>query len=322
MIFQDNKPFAFSILDDTDDSTLKNIQPIYEMLWELGFRTTKTAWPFDSPEGSPIYFAAETLQNKKYLEYIHTLLGRGFELAFHGATMEPSRRDRTLRGLEYFKNEFGNYPRLFCNHGYNRENIYWGHKRFQNKLFRFLFRLEQKYSKKHKYIRAAVKDPNFWDGEREESEYYWGDLCQRHIQYVRNFTFKRLNLLEVNPEMPYKLHQTEYVKYWFSTADAPDVDSFNKLLTFERIDDLERSGGVCLLSTHLGKEFVKNGKVNSNASDILKYIASKNGWLVPVSTVLDYLLERKKLSVELTDYQCLRLEFRFIVDNILGLSNH
>lgn len=322
MKFPNNKLFAFSILDDTDDSTLKNIQPVYEMLWELGFRTTKTVWPFDSPEGSPIYFAAETLQNEAYLEYIHTLLDRGFELAFHGATMEPSRRDRTLRGLEYFNNEFGKYPRLFCNHGYNRENIYWGQKRFQSKLFRYIFRLAEKYKKKHRYIAAAVEDPNFWDGEREISEYYWGDLCKRHIQYVRNFTFKRLNSLEVNPEMPYKLHQTGYVNYWFSTADAPDVDSFNKLFTFERIDDLERSGGVCLLSTHLGKEFANNGKVNSNALKILKYIASKNGWFVPVSTILDFLLEKKESSVELTDYQCFRLEFRFIIENILGIKNH
>ena len=322
MEFPNNKLFAFSILDDTDDSTLKNIRPVYEMLWELGFRTTKTAWPFDSPEGSPIFFAAETLQNEAYLEYVHILMDRGFELAFHGATMEPSRRDRTIRGLEYFYNEFGKYPRLYCNHGYNRENIYWGHKRFQNKLFRLLFRIEQKYRKKHKYIRSAAKDINFWEGEREISEYFWGDLCQKHIQYVRNFTYKRLNLLEVNPEMPYKLRNTRYVNYWFSTADAQDVGSFNKLFTTERIDELERSGGVCLISTHLGKGFAKNGKVNSITSKILEYIASKRGWFAPVSDILDFLLEKKESSVELTDYQCFRLEFRYILDSIFGLKYH
>jgi hypothetical protein len=154
------------------------------------------------------------------------------------------------------------------------------------------------------------------------SEYYWGDLCQRHIQYVRNFTFKRLNILDVNPEMPYKLHQTGYVNYWFSTADASGVDAFNKLFTKDRIDNLERNGGVCLLSTHLANGYVKNGKVNSATSEILKHIASKNGWFVPVSTILDYLLEKKKSSVELGHYQGFRLESRFILDKISGLKKH
>ena len=37
------KRFAFSILDDTDDSTLENVEPLYAILRDHGFRTTKTA---------------------------------------------------------------------------------------------------------------------------------------------------------------------------------------------------------------------------------------------------------------------------------------
>jgi len=114
MVFPDNKRFAFSILDDTDDATLKNVKPVYDVLREYGFRTTKTVWPLDCPEGSRIFFAAETLQNKPYLDFVHELAGDGFEVAFHGATMEPSHRERTIRALEFLKKEFGYYPRLFC----------------------------------------------------------------------------------------------------------------------------------------------------------------------------------------------------------------
>jgi hypothetical protein len=107
MEFPDNKRFAFSILDDTDDATLENVKPVYDRLRDLGFRTTKTAWPLDCPEGSKNFFAAETLQNAAYLDFVHSLVDDGFELAFHGATMESSRRERTLQGLEFLKSEFG-----------------------------------------------------------------------------------------------------------------------------------------------------------------------------------------------------------------------
>jgi hypothetical protein len=306
MKFPDNTQFAFSILDDTDDSTLSNIQPVYDLLWKLGFRTTKTAWPFDCPEGSKIFFAAETLQNKEYLEYTRTLMDRGFELGFHGATMRSSRRDRTYQALEYFKNEFGTYPRIFCNHGNNRENLYWGYKRFQAGIFRELNKIIKK------------KEINCFDGEIDDSEYFWGDLCREHIQYVRNFTFNRLNMLEVNPEIPYRIPKTKYVNAWFSTADAPDVNAFNKLLTFDRIDELERTGGVCLISTHFGKGFVKGGKINTTTSEILRYIASKNGWFVPVSAILDYLSEKRGSQFEMSYSECFRLEFRYIVDKIMS----
>src|SRR5262245_43727604 len=123
--------FAFSVLDDTDDATLENVQPLYALLRDHGFRTTKTAWPLDCPEGSRNFFAGETLQDKDYLRFVHELTDDGFELAFHGATMESSSRERTLEGLEFLRSEFGRYPRLFCNHGQNRENLYWGTQRFR-----------------------------------------------------------------------------------------------------------------------------------------------------------------------------------------------
>ena len=74
MLLPPGKRFAFSVLDDTDDSTLENVQPVYAMLRDYGLRTTKTVWPMDCPEGSRNYFAAETLQDKKYLRFVHELV--------------------------------------------------------------------------------------------------------------------------------------------------------------------------------------------------------------------------------------------------------
>ena len=84
MLFPDNKRFAFSILDDTDDSTLENVKPVYDVLRHYGLRATKTVWPLDCPEGSRIFFAAETLQHKPYLEFVHELADGRLDLALLG----------------------------------------------------------------------------------------------------------------------------------------------------------------------------------------------------------------------------------------------
>ena len=47
--FPGDARFAFTILDDTDDSTLENVKPVYDCLRSHGLRTTKTVWPVDCP---------------------------------------------------------------------------------------------------------------------------------------------------------------------------------------------------------------------------------------------------------------------------------
>jgi hypothetical protein len=295
--------FVFTVLDDTDDSTLENVAPLYGLLKELGFRTTKTVWPLDCPEGSRNFFAAATLQDKRYLGFVHELADAGFEIASHGATMESSRRERTLEGLALIRSEFGQYPRLFCNHGQNRENLYWGSKRFHTRLLRRL-------------IRAVGRaDGDAYEGDVERSPYFWGDVCQDVVQYVRNFTFDRLNVAAVDPAMPYHVPAAPYVRYWFSTADAPDVHAFNRVVTRERLDRLEAEGGVCVLSTHFGKGFVTDGRVDPTAEATLRYLADKRGWFAPVSEVLDRLLVAGR-GRTLSRRQIARLELTFLTERI------
>ena len=304
MLFPDHKRFAFTILDDTDDATLANVKPVYSALRTYRLRTTKTVWPLDCPEGSRLFFAGETLQSKEYLRFVHELVRDGFELALHGATMETSLRERTVRGFEFLQQEFGVYPKVFCNHGFNRENIYWGSERLQSGLFRQLARF------------ISRDGSQKYDGHERESPYFWGDLCQERVKYVRNFTFRRLNMLEVNPEMPYRLRQTPYVNYWFSTSDAPDVEAFNSLLTRRSIDKLSDDGGLCIISTHLGKGFAKDGKLNRETDDILRYISMKDGWFVPVSEILDHMLNEEGRGAVLPYAARTGLELRFILDKL------
>jgi hypothetical protein len=122
-------------------------------------------------------------------------------------------------------------------------------------------------------------------------------------------------MLEVDPGMPYHVASTPYVRYWFSTADAPDVEAFNRVVSRRRIDQLEEDGGVCIVSTHFGKGFVKDGRLNPVTEGLLRHLAGKPGWFVPVSDVLDRLLEAGR-GRSLTRREVLRLELRFLADRI------
>ena len=82
-------------MDDTDDATVENVQPIYRLLESLGMLTTKTVWPVRCEEGSIAFGAAETLDDPQYRDFVVDLHRRGFEIAFHCATMESSQRERT-----------------------------------------------------------------------------------------------------------------------------------------------------------------------------------------------------------------------------------
>lgn len=296
------KRFAFSILDDTDDSTLENVQPAYARLRELGFRTTKTVWPLDCPEGSRLYFAADTLQRPEYLAFVRELLAEGFELAFHGATMESSDRERTLRGLAFLERELGVVPRVHANHGQNRENLYWGAERFRTRWLRAL-------------VRCAARGSPAYEGEREGSPYFWGDVCKARFDYVRGFTCRSLDVLGFCPEIPYATENTPYVRHWFATTDAPDAAAFRARVTREAVDRLEEEGGVALVSTHLGKGFCRDGRLDPAVDDVLAYLAAKPGWFAPVGTILDH-LRGLRPTPTLRGLPLLRLELRFLAERL------
>ena len=301
MEFPEGKRFAFSILDDTDDSTVENARPIYDLLYDLGLRTTKTVWAADCPEGSRLFFAGQTLQNKDYLRFVHKLREREFELAWHCATMESSKRDRTIEALEFFHGEFGYYPTLHCNHGHNQENVYWGTRRYRNPFFRQL-------------VRRVSRRKEQFSGEDESSPYFWGDLCRLHFRFVRNFTFSELNMLKCDPCMPYHLDDRPYVNYWFSTTDVPDVTRFNQLLTRSKLDLLSNEGGLCIISTHLGKGFVRNGVVDKGVRSTLEYLAALGGWFVPVSDILEFLLKQGS-NGRISRLRQFGMEWRHLVDH-------
>ena len=110
--YPNGKDFIFTIFDDTDVATLDYIRPIYDYLYELNFLTTKTVWPLDH-NGQSDYKGSHTLQNKGYSEYIKLLSQRGFEISYHGGSMESCTRKDILNAFDKFYQELGYYPRSF-----------------------------------------------------------------------------------------------------------------------------------------------------------------------------------------------------------------
>ena len=300
-VYPGDAKFVFTIIDDTDVATVDNVKPIYELLARLGMRTTKTVWPVGCPEGSRNFWLSETLEDEQYLAFAKQLAAQGFELTWHGATMESSPRARTVAALERFHQIFGNYPRVHANHAANAENIYWGHARFDDPLLRACVR------------RLVAAPAGGFSGDDERSPYWWGDLCQEHVQYARNLTFSEINLLRVNPSMPYHDPKRPLVRWWFSATDAEDRDAFCDLLRSAAQERLEREGGVCIVATHLGKGFVRDGAVDPAVRACLEELAGRHGWFAPVGEVLDWLRNTRETDA-LPEAEWRRMQWRWAWD--------
>lgn len=295
------KRFAFTIIDDTDVATVENVRPVYRLLEQLGMRITKTVWPVACPEGSRNFYRSQTLDDAEYRDFVVDLQGRGFEIAYHCATMESSARARTVEALERFRAIFGTYPRVHANHAFNRENLYWGAGRVDDPLLKFL------------YSRLSGTMSNGHLGHVEGSAYWWGDLCARYVTYVRNLTFNGINLARINPSMPYHDPARPLVRWWFSAVEAEDAEAFNILLHPRRQERLEREGGVCIVATHLGKGFAKDGRVQAVTRHRLEILASREGWFPTVSELLDWLRLRRQTD-RLPQREWRRMQWRWAVD--------
>lgn len=299
--FPGGAKFAFTVMDDTDDATLENVKPIYRLLESLGMRTTKTVWPMDCEVEGSDFAVSETLDDPEYRDFVIDLQQRGFEIAFHGATMESSRRERTIAGLQRFTDTFGGPPRVHANHSHNRDNLYWGADRLDQPILRSLYG-------------ASLKQPrDFYQGHVPGSPFWWGDLCARDITYVRNLSFADVNLDRVNPSMPYRDERRPLGRLWFSASDAENAKEFVGLLTEENQRRLEAEGGVCIVATHFGKGFCRDGAVRPDVRAVLESLARRAGWFVPVGPLLDF-LRAQRADESLPKGEWSRMQWRWARD--------
>jgi len=305
--YPEGAEFAFTILDDTDDTTVKNGKPVYELLKELGIRTTKTVWAFDAaPENKGPYFAGETLSSEEYKRWVRDLSDNGFEIAFHNATMGSSPRDETIHALNFIESEFGRPVRLHCNHGQNRENLFWGDQRYTTYFLKTLMRLVAKH-----------KSWVTYEGANPDSPFYWADIASQKLSYIRSFAYKKLNGAKIPPGRPFrdgkKIHNTMF----FNTTDAPNIKAFNAIVNPDSIDKLHKQNGWAIISTHMGKGFYLNGRLNVEFENTMRYLSALPGMYVPVSNLLDF-IGSETGGDEPTIYERYKMEYMHIMDRIMA----
>ena len=102
-MFPDGKKFAFTIFDDTDYATVANVKPVYDLLYVCGIKTTKSVWVYPSRG----FFNGSSLQDKEYLDFIHELRDRGFEIGLHNIGDGLFTRQEISDGLNIFKEYIG-----------------------------------------------------------------------------------------------------------------------------------------------------------------------------------------------------------------------
>ncbi len=301
----DGKRFAFTVFDDPDGQPLHVGREVYAFLEDLGFRTTKGVWPLGrSVPGADNGDRGGDCSDPAYRAWAQDLQERGFEIGWHNATAHTTRREGTLIGLDRFREYFGSYPSSMANHYNAEEAIYFGDARLSG-LRRVFYTLATRGANRGRYRGERLGDPLFW-----------GDLCRQRIRYVRNFVFPETNTLALCPEMPYHDPTRPYVQAWYASSEGAKRPSFVERIAEERQDRLEEEGGACIMYTHFGHGFYEDGAIHPRFRALMERLAAKEGWFVPVSTLLDHLRERHGAIHTLTRSERRRLERRWLAHKL------
>ena len=276
----DGKDFAFTVFDDTDLATLDNAPHVYDFLGELGFRTTKSVWPIRGRETpNTRVIGGATCEDDAYRDWTLTLQAAGFEIGSHGATYVTSARDDVIRATDRFRAIYGHDPLSLANHSGCEESIYWGPARTSGAA-RLAYQAMTRFSRRNTFRGHVEGDPLFW-----------GDVCRERVRYVRNFTYLDVDTLAACPVMPYHDPDRPYVNAWFASSEGANVQSFNERLDEANQDRLESGGGACIMYTHFAAGFTSEGVIDRRFRELMVRMSRKNGWYVPVATLLDYLAE-------------------------------
>jgi hypothetical protein len=303
--FPKGKTFAVSFVDDTDLSTRANTKPVYDLLYEKHMNATKTVWVFrkqrassyrtdigNGSQSSPL--AGSTLEEPEYLDFVRDLKSKGFEIALHGVSAGNNLRDETIRGIDVFRNIFGEYPKINVFHQTNIENLYAGSAKLDIFILKVLERLLHNSD---------------YQGHKPHSPYFWGDYAKETIKYMRLpfHSVKNVNTLRVNPDMPFHDRNRPYVNYWFLGSDGSDCMAFCKLLEKENIDKLQEERGICVVYTHFAKGFTRRAEgtysLDPNFSAVINDLAGRqDGWYPTTSELLDRILSLKMLALIRKDH--------------------
>jgi hypothetical protein len=162
---------------------------------------------------------------------------------------------------------------------------------------------------------TRFRNRNRFRGDVVGDPLFWGDLCREKIKYVRQFAFAEINTLKICPYMPYHDPTRPYVNYWFASAEGADGGRFIDRLGEANQERLEAEGGACIMYTHFGRGFYANGRLDPRFRALMERLSRRPGWFVPVSTLLDYIQE-KRGKVTLNAAQRRAMELKWLMHKV------
>jgi hypothetical protein len=297
----EGKQFAFTIFDDPDAQAIEDGKRVYGLLGDLRLLTTRGVWP-----GAPVRTpnsAGATCEEPDYVRHTQALQAAGFEVGYHNHTKHSSMRPEIVAGLDAFRQYFGHDPSAMANH-YNADAIYWGPARLTPPI-------------RGMYVAAtAGRTASRHFGHVPGHESFWGDVCRERVRYCRNFVYSDINTLAACPWMPYFDASKPFVNAWYASTEGSNAPRFLNALKESNQDRLEAEGGACMMYAHFGHGFVENGRLLPRFVELMERLSRKNGWFVPVSTLLEYLRSRQGVT-QLTDGDRRRLELRWLREKLL-----
>ncbi|MBN1578270.1 MAG: hypothetical protein JW913_17045 [Chitinispirillaceae bacterium] len=269
-------PFSagFCITDDTDAATFEGVKIVYDYLSRHGLLTTKTVWPFPPKEKSGIpatpgsTLRGITLEDAAYRSYCRELHAHGFEIALHGASAGNNKRESTAGAFALLEREFSRTPVYIC-HSKNAENIYWGGKTIPWKWCAGL---------------AKIGGSHVFSGEKEDSPYFWGDICFENVRFIRLFRTRNTNTLKTNPSMPYHDPRRPFVRGWFSATKR----SFHDCTTPAALQKLKDEHGLTVLYQYLHRyaDHAAHAVDHRFAGAVERLTEDKSIWIRPAGTIL------------------------------------
>ena len=298
-VWPEGKRFAFSIFDDPDAQSLQQSKIVYSFLSELGLMTTKGIWMLEPRVRNS---GGETCEARSYLRHVQQLAQRGFEPGYHSGAPGDLNRVEVIRSLDLFQSAFEHDPVTMANH-YNVDAMYWGNSRVTG-------------MRRLMYIAATRGgNPQFFGAVPGHTS-FWGDVCRERVGYCRNFVTRNINTLQDFPFMPYYDAKRPFVQAWYGSTEGANYDSFVHRIRNEEQDRLEEEGGACIMYCHFGHGFfTPRGRLQPRFVQQMERLAGKNGWFVPVGTVLNFLRNRNGIH-PLSSRERALMERRWLISKL------
>jgi len=267
--------------NDTNDPYVKTVFGMINIRFACGY-WSELGGPV---HGFPYYVwindTTDTIATETRNLYLW-LWSMGYEMNYHTTSSIEDNRTKTLKGFEIYKNLFGEYPKLYVDHGPTSENP--------------------------EHITAQ--------GSNVSSPYYLIDILDKYSKYLwPGFITHRgavnlFNYSESGKNFPffvcdnyrpilYEVNGTVVRAWFFIRNDFPNADPIVQYLTYEAIDKLEEEYGLNIMYTHMHNWlYASGGKIylNKTVADRIRYVTTKNIWIDLPTVVMDYLVARQQIT--------------------------